>query len=232
MPARELPDTCAVPWRSSGWTNQRNVLRMLGFMEQRGEVAVSSRENRERLWDLAERIHPDGEAVPWQEARLERGRRRLASLGLARAKAPVAPGEPNDVGEAGEPAEIEGVPGRWRVDPDQLARDESFEGRAALVSPLDRLVFDRSRMAELFDFDYQLEMYKPAAKRRWGYWAMPILYGDRLVGKLDAEADRRGGCLRVHAVHEDEPFTTAMRADVEQEIRDLARWLDLEPELA
>ena len=74
-------------------------------------------------------------------------------------------------------------------------------------------------------------MYKPAAQRRWGYYALPILYGDRLVGKLDATADRRDGVLRVAAVHEDVPFTGAMTAAVGGEIADLARWLDLELEL-
>ena len=68
--------------------------------------------------------------------------------------------------------------------------DDAFDGRAALLSPLDRLVMDRKRQEEILEFDYQLEMYKPAAKRRWGYWAMPILYDDALVGKLDATADR------------------------------------------
>jgi uncharacterized protein YcaQ len=228
LPARELPDTCAVPWRSTGWTNDKNVLRMLGFMEQRGEVAVSSRENRERLWDLAERVYPDDTVMPADEALAELCRRRLAALGVARQKTTQTQIEPNDVGDAGEPAVIEGVRGKWRVDPAQLGRP--FEGRAALLSPLDRLVFDRKRLAEVFGSDYQLEMYKPAAKRRWGYWAMPILYDDNLVGKLDAEADREGGVLRVHAVHEDEPFTKAMRADVDREIRDLATWLELEIE--
>ena len=83
-------------------------------------------------------------------------------------------------------------------------------------------------MVELFEFDYQLEMYKPAAKRRWGYFALPILYGDRLVGKLDATADRKAGVLRVDAIHQDVPFTQAMTAAVHREIEDLARWLDLE----
>jgi uncharacterized protein YcaQ len=226
MPARAFPDSCVVPWRSSGWTNNRNVVRLLDFMEARGEVAVSSREGRERLWDLADRVYADDPAVPADEALVVRDRRRLAALGLARAKAPECPGEPQDVGEAGEPAVIAGVPGTWRVDPAQLG--QPFEGRAALLSPLDRLVFDRKRIAEIFEFDYQLEMYKPAAKRRWGYYALPILYGDRFVGKLDATADPRAGVLRITAIHEDVKFTATMRAAVDREIRDLAQWLELE----
>jgi uncharacterized protein len=95
---------------------------------------------------------------------------------------------------------------------------------------LDRLVADRKRLTEIFGFDYQLEMYKPEAKRRWGYYALPILYGDRLVGKLDAAADHRAGVLRLNAVHEDVPFTNAMRTAIDGEIRDLARWLHLEIE--
>ncbi|MFD0783833.1 DNA glycosylase AlkZ-like family protein, partial [Micromonospora azadirachtae] len=138
---------------------------------------------------------------------------------------PVCPGEPNDVRTAGEPAVVEGVKGRWRVTPELL--DQAFKARTALLSPLDRLVFDRTRIAELFDFDYQLEMYKPAAKRRWGYWAMPVLHGDRLVGKLDATADRKAGVLRVNALHQDVPFTPAMTAAVRREIEDLAAWLRL-----
>jgi uncharacterized protein YcaQ len=163
--------------------------------------------------------------VPAEEARAVRDQRRLAALGIARSKDPFGP----VAGLAGEPAVIDGVRGPWRVDPEQLARlGQPFRGRAALLSPLDRLVFDRKRMTEVFAFDYQLEMYKPAAQRRWGYWAMPILYGDRLVGKLDAAADPAAGVLRVHAVHEDEPFTATQRAAVDREVRDLARWLELE----
>ena len=71
-------------------------------------------------------------------------------------------------------------------------------------------------------------MFKPAAKRRWGYYALPILYRDRLVGKLDARAERDAGELRVAAVHRDVLFSNALTAAVDREIRDLARWLDLE----
>ena len=100
--------------------------------------------------------------------------------------------------------------------------------KAALDRLTVSLAADPERTVELFGFDYQLEMYKPAAKRRWGYFALPILYGDRLVGKLDATADRDAGVLRVDAVHQDVPFDRAMTAAVDGEIKDLAHWLELD----
>ena len=199
---------------------------MLDFLMQRGEVAVAGGTGRDRLWDLASRVYPDDPAVPSEEARRLRDERRLSALGIARSRGPECPVEPLDVGEAGEPAVVEEVRGQWRVDPALLG--QPFTGRAALLSPFDRLLHDRKRMNDVFEFDYALEMYKPAAKRRWGYYALPILYGDRLVGKLDASADRKAGMLRVAAVHRDVPFSRAMTTAVDREIRDLARWLDLE----
>ena len=151
--------------------------------------------------------------------------RRLAALGIARSKARAMPMEPVHVGEIGEPAVVEGVKGEWRVDPRYL--DDDFEGRTALLSPFDRLVHDRVRALELFDFEYALEMYKPAAQRRWGYFALPILHGDRLVGKVDATADRKAAVLRVNAIHEDVKFTRAMAKAVQAELTDLASWLEL-----
>jgi uncharacterized protein YcaQ len=226
LPSRELPDTCVLAWQSTGWTNNKNVTQLLELMLLRGEVAVAGRAGKERLWDLATRVYPDVPAVPLAEALSRRDERRLRSLGIARAKAPEYPVEPGAVRTAGEPAVVEGVRGTWRVDPAQLGRP--FAGRAALLSPFDRLVHDRRRALELFEFDYQLEMYKPVAKRRWGYYALPVLYGDRLVGKLDATADRAAGVLRVTAIHEDVPFTKTMAAAVRREIKDLAGWLELD----
>jgi hypothetical protein len=230
LPSRELPDLCDKPWESTGWTNNKNVTRLLDFMVVRGEVAVAGRKGRDRLWDLAERVYPDDPVVPAEEAKRERDRRRLGALGIARATGTEHAVEPADVGQAGEPAVVEGVPGEWRVDPSLLGEPlgEPFKGRAALLSPFDRLVWDRTRAADLFEYEYQLEMYKPAANRRWGYFALPILYGDRLVGKLDAKADRSAGVLAVNAVHEDIPFTPDMTEAVGQEIADLATWLKLE----
>jgi uncharacterized protein YcaQ len=86
-------------------------------------------------------------------------------------------------------------------------------------------------MTELFQFDYQLEMYKPVAKRRWGYFALPVLHGDRLVGKLDATADRKAKVLRVSALHQDFPWTPQMTRAVHGEITDLAAWLRMDLEL-
>ena len=227
LPSRELPDTCEVPWGSTGWTNNKNITRLLEFMVARGEVAVSGRQGRDRLWDLAARVYPDDPIVPADDALRIRNERRLRALGLARATGTVLPGESGLVGDAGEPAVVDGVKGEWRVDPHWLD-GASFSGRAALLSPFDRLTHDRKRALELFDFDYQLEMYKPAAKRKWGYFALPILHGDRLVGKLDAVADRKASVLRVNAVHEDVSFSQAMTTAVRKEIEDLAAWLGLD----
>lgn len=229
LAVRDLPDTTVRPWRSSGWNNNRNVRMLVEIMEARGEVAVAGRAGRDRLWDLAERIYPDGPTIPVAEALELRNQRRLAALGIARAKTTEVPGEPHSVGQIGQEARVEGVRGTWRVDPAQLDRlGQPFTGRTVLLSPLDRLIFDRKRMVDLFDFDYQLEMYKPAAKRRWGYFALPVLRGDTLVGKVDATADHDHGVLRVDAVHDDVGLSRTARADVDAQIGALAGWLNLE----
>ncbi|WES64953.1 crosslink repair DNA glycosylase YcaQ family protein [Microbacter sp. GSS18] len=225
----EIPDTAQVSWRSSGWTNNRNAQQMLEILVMSGVAAISSRDAKGRRFDVAERVYPlDVPVLGDEEAAHERAERRLGALGIARPMGPAQPVEPIAVGDVGEPAVVEGVPGQWRVDPAALAAAEDFRPRTALVSPFDRLVFDRGRLADLFGFEYILEMYKPAAARRWGYFALPILHGDRFIGKLDARADRKAGVLTVHAVHQDVPFTDEMTTAVEAEIADLARWRGFE----
>jgi uncharacterized protein YcaQ len=199
---------------------------MLECLMMRAEIAIAGRVGRERVWDLAERVYPADVVVPSvDEAGRIKAERRLASLGIARQKARAMPMEPIHVGDAGEPAVVEGTKGEWRVDPAALGED--FEGRTALLSPFDRLVHDRVRAEELFEFEYTLEMYKPAAKRRWGYYALPVLHGDRLIGKVDATADRKASVLRVNAIHEDVKFTRTMAKGVQAELDDLASWLGL-----
>jgi hypothetical protein len=218
LASRDIPDTAELSWASTGWTNDRNVTKLLELLASNGEVAVAGRRGRQRVWDLASRVYPAATvAVPAEEARRQRDREWLRALGVAR---------PKYVGEAGTDVEIEGTSGLWRVDPDATAA--AFRGRTALLSPFDRLVHDRVRAQELFGFDYTLEMYKPAAKRRWGYFALPVLHDDRLVGKVDALADRRASRLHVHAIHQDVPFTRTTSKAVEAELASLAAWLGLD----
>ena len=171
------------------------------------------------LSDLAEFTHfvTRVKVVPAKKARAIRDDRWLRSLGVAR---------PQFVGDAGRPVEVEGTTGVWRLDPDASAA--GFEGRTALLSPFDRLVHDRARAVDLFDFEYTLEMYKPKEKRRWGYFALPVLHHDRLIGKIDVAADRNASRLQVHAVHEDVHFTRAITAPVNAELKALATWLGLD----
>ena len=144
LTSRDIPDTAVIPWASTGWTNNRNVTQMLEILMMRGEIGIAGRAGRERLWDVAERVYPAGIEVPSiEEAARIRNERRLRALGIARAKGAKMPIEPVDVGEAGEPAVVDGVAGEWRVDPEAL--DQDFEGRTALLSPFDRLAYDRLR---------------------------------------------------------------------------------------
>jgi uncharacterized protein YcaQ len=217
LPSRAIADTAEVPWQSSGWTHERNVNQMLEFLWSRAYVAVAGRDGKQRLWDLAERVYPPNVTpVPVDEAVRLRDERRLRSLGVARSRV---------VGEAGLPVTVEGTKGVWRLDPD--ADPDDFEGRTGLLSPFDRLVHDRRRALELFDFDYTLELYKPAAQRRWGFYVLPILSGDRLIGKADLTADRETSALRVLALHQDIDFTNPVRSAVDDQLAELATWLGL-----
>jgi uncharacterized protein YcaQ len=218
LASRDISDEGSTAWQSSGWTNERNVIQMLELLLWRGEVAVAARRGRERLWDVPERVFPqDASPVPIDEAKRQRDDRWLRALGIAR---------PKFVGDAGVEVEVEGTRKVWRLDPNASA--EGFEGRTAILSPFDRLTHDRARALDLFAFEYTLEMYKPKDKRRWGYFALPVLHGDALIGKIDATADRDAGVLRVDAIHQDVPFTAEMRAGVEGELDALAQWLGLD----
>ncbi|WP_125778339.1 DNA glycosylase AlkZ-like family protein [Antribacter gilvus] len=226
--AREIPDTSQVPWQSTGWTGNRNVNQLLELLSRRGQVAIAGKEGRERLWDLAERVYPAVDPVPFDEARAERERRRIRAMGISRLRQPGVAGDPWYVEVGGEPAVVDGIDGEWRVDVEALEGLGDFEGRTALLSPFDRLVADRDRLLQIFDFEYIVEMFKPKAKRRWGYFALPVLHHDRFVGKVDVTADRKGGLLRVNAIHEDLPFSAEVEAAVDAELESLARWLRLE----
>ena len=229
MTAAEVPDTSQVPWKSSGWTNDRNVDRMLELLCRTGDVAISGRRGKLRAWDIPERVYPADLDVPSYDEAPGDARRAAARLPRDRPADVQGPGRGDRRGRprrAGRHRRHRGrVAGRCRR-PGRERR--GFEPRTALLSPFDRLVYDRDRALALFDFEYVLEMYKPAAKRRWGYFALPILHGDRLVGKFDAKADRKAGVLRVFAVHEDFPWEPEIGDAVDAEIEALAAWLGVE----
>lgn len=218
LPSRAIADTAEVDWQSSGWTHERNVNQMLEFLWSRAYVAVAGRDGKQRLWDLAERVYPAGVTpIPEEEAARLRDERRLRWLGIARSRV---------VGEAGIRVTVEGTKGTWQLDPE--GDTSGFEGRTVLLSPFDRLVHDRKRALELFDFDYTLELYKPAAQRRWGFYVLPILSGDRLIGKVDLAAGREASALRLLALHQDVEFTKPVRAAVDDQLARLAGWLGLD----
>ncbi len=217
LSSKAIPDSAEAPWKSTGWTEGRNVTQLLEFLASRGVVAVAGRSGKQRLWDLAERVYPDIEPLPLDDAIRERNKARLRSQGVAR---------PKYVGDVGIPVEIEGSGRVWRLDPGASA--DAFAGRTALLSPFDRLIHARDRAVELFGFEFMIELYKPRAKRRWGYFAMPVLHHDRLIGKIDLAADHHNRALVVNAVHEDEAWTPPVANAVDAELRGLADWLDLE----
>jgi len=234
--SREIVDSARVSYATSGWNADKNVGRMLDGLWATGDAAIVGRDGQERIWGLAKDWYPRTKAISEREAARTVVSRRLASFGVARAKTigsswDVPPGSWEKAladlvrdGKARE-AVIEGVRGSFYVSTPLLER--RFRGRAAILSPFDRLIHDRVRARELFDLDYALEIYVPPAKRRWGYYVLPVLKGDRFIARFDARADREAGVLRVLALHAEPGSTTEDARVVRREIRALARWLKL-----
>lgn len=218
----EIPDTAQVTRAPDGWSGSNQVPHMLEFLMRQGVVAISGREGRHRRWDLAERVYPaDLPEYDADEAEALLEERRLQAVGIARQKSPWS-----RVGMAGEPASIEGSGAKWRVDPQALAAlDDDPGGRVALLNPYDSMLYDRPRLEGVFEFRYVLEQFKPKPQRVYGYFAHPILLGDRFVGMLDAELDRTNEVLRVNAVHEFLPFEPEEHDMVRAEVAELASWL-------
>jgi uncharacterized protein YcaQ len=212
-------------WRSSGWTNERNVDRMLGFLWASGRVMVAGREGIQKRWDLTERVLP-ADAPRERLSDLEVTRRAvdrsLRGLGVGTAKHIRShftrdryPELKRVLAEFERTGRIERVvvghdggpmPGTWYVHGDDmplLERIESgrWEPRATMLSPFDNLIADRARAELLFDLSYRMEIYVPKAKRRFGYYTMPVLDGDRFVALVDPAMDRANGRLLVRAVH-------------------------------
>jgi uncharacterized protein len=169
MLSRELEDDSKRTWTSHGWYGNRNVAVMLEILHGRGVVAIVGRRNGQRLWDLAERWYPEVERITAREAERRRAEKRWRALGVRLTR------------------------DGWEAHPD--VSSDPVPERATLLSPFDRLVHDRDRAEALFDFHYRLEMYVPKAKREYGYYVLPLLVGDRIVGRAEPLFDRKAKTL-------------------------------------
>jgi uncharacterized protein YcaQ len=168
---------------------------MLAALERRGEIAVAGRRNGQRLWDLAERWWPETETIPIRDAERILAEQRFRALGVRLEK------------------------GEWHAHPE--ATEGPVPDRVTLLSPFDGLVHDRDRAEALFDFHYRLEMYVPAAKREYGYYVLPLLVGDRLVGRAEPRFDRKTRTLEVLGAWGD-------TSRLHEALAELATWLGAE----
>jgi uncharacterized protein len=198
--SREIEDHAGLRREHHEWWGTRKMGLMLEILAARGEVAVVGRRGKQRVWDLSERWYPSDATkvtLPRAQALLEEKRFRALGVRL--------------------------VKGKWVAHPD--APDGPVPDRVTFLSPFDRLVHDRDRALALWDFFYRLEMYVPKAKREYGYYVLPILHGDRLVGRIEPVFDRRERVLRVNGVWWE---TGAEKVPLDEPLASLAAFLGAE----
>ena len=193
--SREIEDHAPTKREAHRWWGARKMGLMLGVLNARGQVAVVGRRGKQRVWDLADRWYPETETITWAEAERRRKEQRFRSLGVRFEK------------------------GKWIAHPD--ADDSPVPAaRTTFLSPFDQLIHDRARAHRLWDFFYRLEMYVPKAKREYGYYVLPILKGDRVVGRIEPLHNRKTGKLEVLGTWwEDKPV------GIDRTLKSLARWL-------
>jgi uncharacterized protein len=240
--ARDIEDRSVRPWEWGGWSSGRDVARMLDLMWVRGQVGIAARTGGERLWDLMARcLPPDAPADELPERAVVARAAELAvrALGAARpahVRTHFTRGRYPGLEAALERGPfvrvaVAGLGDDWWVhEADAQSLQElaggDFRGRTTLLSPFDNLLCDRARTAALFGFDHRLEIYTPRHKRRWGYFVLPVLDGDRLVARADLAIDRRAGRLVVHALHAEPGLRRGMRLPraIRRELERLAAW--------
>jgi len=251
--SRELDELGPPPkhWVSTGWTSDRNVSRMLDYLWLSGKIMVAGRQGIQKAWDLSERCLPawtPRETLSERETARRAALRALRALGVGTARHVQLhfmrwrnPDPKRVLAELEAEGQVQRVvirhegqawPGEWFIhsaDVPLLAQLErgAWEPRTTLLSPFDNLICDRQRTAQLFGFDFRVGIYTPRAQRQFGYYVMPILHGDRLIGRLDPELDRDRQQLTVQSVHAeaDAPRTRAAGAAVARAVEDLAAFL-------
>ena len=179
------------------WWGTRNVSLILELLHRRGEIAVVGRRGGQRVWGLAEDWYPESERISAAEADRRFTEQRFRALGVRYDRAK----------------------GRWLAHPHAV--DGPVPDRVTLLSPFDRLVHDRDRAEALWGFRYRLEMYTPRAKREHGYYVLPLLVGDQLVGRAEPFFDRKRRILRLLGAWGD-------TSRLDEALQELGAWLSAE----
>jgi uncharacterized protein YcaQ len=255
MRSRDFEDKSLTGWESGGWTNDRNVSRMLDILWTKGFLMVVGRSGADRWWDLTERWLPEwtprDRLGDVQAVRLA-SQRSLRALGVATPKQialhftrGVYPNrasvlsrlEKERIVERVEVVDPEGatVPGEWFVHAGDLPLLERLEAgewepRTTLLSPFDNLICDRDRTELLWNFVYRAEFYTPKEKRVYGFYALPILRGEQLIGRIDVFNDRKAGRLIVNRIfaEPEAPVGRESGAAIASSLRELAEFLGAE----
>ncbi len=247
---KDFKDLAVTAYASDGWNNERNVDRMLDYLWTKGRVMIAGRLGQERIWDLAERWFP--EWMPKKSISVREGTRRsvdraVRALGIATVPQvklyftrwrhydlPAVLDEflrARKLVEARVVDDGSALPGKWYLHADDMALVEDLEkgewdgGRTTLLSPFDNLICDRKRTKMLFDFDYTIEIYVPAATRKYGYYVLPILHGDRLIGRLDALMDRKNDRLEIKGLWAERSASSDAGSAVRGAVDELAKFL-------
>ena len=234
--ARDLEDRVAEGWSTGGWNDQgRNVAMMLDLLWFKGEVMIVGRYGQQRLWNLTERsLSLDGPRLSQREVARRIVERQLRAWGVAKPSqfGWAFDGRPPGWDRALVELIKEGVAIPARVEGDDADRyvhaeiwERTFRPRTTLLSPFDDLISDRDHTEQLFDFFFRLEIYVPKAKREFGYLVMPILHGDRLIGRIDPRLDRATQVLHVNAVYAEKGAPASAGPAVSGAIRELGEWL-------
>jgi uncharacterized protein len=235
-------------WYSSGWTSGRDVSQMLDYLWTTGKIMVAGRSGIQKLWDLSERCLPawtPREKLSEKEVVRRAVQRSLRALGVAtplhikqhftRRRYPHLNERLHELAAEGviERIHVGDEKGEWFIHAedmpllDRVERNELQIERTTLLSPFDNLICDRPRTASLFNFDFRIEIYTPQHKRQYGYYVLPILHGDRLIGRIDPKLDREHGRLHIHAIHaeKDAPLSRKTARSIRTAIEDLATFL-------
>jgi len=248
----DFEDIAVVPWESTGWTGGRNVTRMLDFLYSIGTVLSVGRNGNTKFWHLAERWLPAGSDLrEWAEEDVMRRAafKSLRALGIAtprqinnhfiRKRYTDLPARLAELQAEGAalPARIVGVdgalwPGEWLIHRESLPALEAirrgeWQPRTVLLSPFDNLICDRERTEQLWNFYYRIEIYVPPAKRQYGYYVLPILHGERFIGRMDSKLERKSGVYTINALYpeSDTDVTPESGQAIAGTIRDLAAWI-------